>query len=107
MEGIEKIVPVILAGAMAVVSLHVFPFSPSSGQGNRNVAKNPESGDEISELKEEDVDDGSVTPITVEWRNLICVLMDKSGQLVCFLQSIPVDSFLFSSLIWHFFLYTI
>ncbi|CAM6085848.1 unnamed protein product [Calypogeia fissa] len=80
MEGVEKLVPVILAGAMAVVSMRIFPFSPSSKNGNRSVANHSDSGEEIGEVKE-DSDDGSVKPVSVQWKNVTCVLVDKSGHL--------------------------
>lgn len=92
MEGIEKLMPVVLAGAMAVVSLHVFPFSPSSKNGNRIVAKNSDSGEDISDL-EEDAENDSVKPVSVQWKNLTCALMDKSGRLVCLLPSNFIDIF--------------
>lgn len=72
--------PVLLAGAMAVASLKFFPYSPSSGKVNTSLASNLDTVEETSELEEEP-DDESVTPVTVQWKKLTCVLMDKTGRV--------------------------
>lgn len=88
MEGIGQHIPTLLAAGLALVSLRIYPYSPSS----ENSVHHEHAKATITEIEDENDDldtdntDGSVKPVVVQWRNISCVLMDKAGEVVCTLR---------------------
>ncbi|BBN06130.1 ATP-binding cassette, subfamily G (WHITE), member 2 [Marchantia polymorpha subsp. ruderalis] len=83
MEGIGQHIPTLLAAGLALVSLRIYPYSPSS----ENSVHHEHAKATITEIEDENDDldtdntDGSVKPVVVQWRNISCVLMDKAGEV--------------------------
>ncbi|KAL2633644.1 hypothetical protein R1flu_005123 [Riccia fluitans] len=82
MEQLVRHAPAVLAAGLAFVTLRALPFSSSveddSSHNAPSTATITEVEDETDDLDVQNKD-GSVKPVHVQWRNINCVLMEKSG----------------------------